>query len=376
VRRLKAWLRNHKRPIIRWTVVVLFICAIAALQVNTSNQPAPFDPTSTQPDGTKAFAMLMQQTGAQFNVGDEPGNGVALLMNDNLSDNEASDLVSWVKGGGTLVVTDTYSQLSDGTAINPPSAQPTVLRPQCDASYTDNVGPIEPNTNADYTLFEQDDGTTSACFPVKNGFFIVAHEEGRGRVVDVGSPSIFTNQDIAKLDNSVLVTNLMQPGPGTDITWLTTQDEGGARSATGSAGLWQLQPPRVAEGWWQLIFAAVALSLWRGRRLGKPVEEPQQVEIAASQLVVAAGNLLQTANQASDAASILRADLMRSLATLLGVPPNVDMRVLIDVAHARTGIPVERLTAVLYGVPVADNTELIKLAQQIEYLQMEVGRVR
>lgn len=376
MKRAAAWLRAHKRPVVRWGAVIVCICVLASFQINTSSQPEPYDPASTQPDGTKAFAMLMQEAGARFNVGDAPGNGTALLMNDNLSDAETKDIAAWVKTGGRLVVTDTYSQLSAATAIDSPSVAPKVLTPNCSASFAGDVGSIEPNSNANYTLFERDAGSTAGCFGVKNGFFVVAHREGRGTVIDVGSPSIFENQDLAKLDNSVLVTNLMQPGPDTEITWLTTQDESGTRTQSGGSGLSQLIPPRVKEGWWQLIFAAVALSLWRGRRLGKPVDEPQQVEIAASQLVVAQGNLLQTANQAGDAAAIMRADLTRSLASLLGLPANVDMRVLIDVAHVRTGIPTERLEAVLYGVPVGDNTELIKLAQQIEYLHMEVGRVR
>ena len=44
---------------------------------------------------------------------------------------------------------------------------------------------------------------------------------------------------------------------------------------------------------WQLALGFLVFALWKARRLGRPVAEPQPVELAASELTVAVGNLLQ-----------------------------------------------------------------------------------
>ena len=80
--------------------------------------------------------------------------------------------------------------------------------------------------------------------------------------------------------------------------------------------------PGVRLALWQLVVAFVLLALWRARRLGRPVAEPQPVQLPGAELVVAVGNLLQRAKGRGQAAGLLTDDLRRSLAERLGLPPS------------------------------------------------------
>ena len=84
----------------------------------------------------------------------------------------------------------------------------------------------------------------------------------------------------------------------------------------------------------QLAVAFGVLVLWRSRRLGRPVLEPQPVQLAGSELVVAVGELLQRAKGREQAASVLRDDLRRWLAERLGLPPATPAEVVAEAAAA------------------------------------------
>jgi hypothetical protein len=373
---VKAWLKQHRRPLIKWTVIMLVLFLLAVPLVNSDNSPAPFDPKSTHPDGSKAFVMLMQQAGAQFSVGDAPGNGTAVLIQDTLSVEEAKRIRSWVEGGGRLIVADPTSSLTAATVTSSSSVRSKVLTPQCNASYVAGVRKIRPNTSANYEQFERDADAVNSCFPYRNGYFLSEHEEGAGSVIDIGSPDLFSNQDLANYDNAVLITNLVQPAPGKNIVWLQTNGEVSSSDSSGGSTLSQLLPDHVKEAFLQLIVAALVLILWRGRRLGKPVDEDPLVAIPASQLVVASGNLLETAGLRDDAAAMMRRHARQAFVQLLGVDANVSDVALMQIIHDRTNIAADRIEAVMVTMPAADDAQLITLAQQIEYLYTEATSAR
>ena len=110
---------------------------------------------------------------------------------------------------------------------------------------------------------------------------------------------------------------------------------------------------RLALG--QLLVAFVVFALWRARRLGKPVAEVPPVQIAASELVVAVGNLLQKSGKPEAAAARLRADLHRELVGRLGVSPSASADVVADLASQRTGVDRDKVARTARG-PGADDS--------------------
>jgi hypothetical protein len=122
--------------------------------------------------------------------------------------------------------------------------------------------------------------------------------------------------------------------------------------------------------------AFVLLALWRARRLGRPVVEPQPVQLPGAELVVAVGNLLQRAKSRRQAAGLLTDDLRRSLAERLGLPASTPPDQVADAVAARTGIPRERVLRTLSQATPGDEAELVALSQAVDTIRREVIRVR
>jgi hypothetical protein len=145
---------------------------------------------------------------------------------------------------------------------------------------------------------------------------------------------------------------------------------------TGAGGgdrtLIELIDPAVKRAFWQLVVAFLAYAIWRARRLGRPVAEPQPVAVAGSELVAAVGNLLDRTGSTDHAAALLRADLRRFLANHLGVPADTPPEVFAAVAAERTGVDPQALEWALGSQPVGDDAGLLALADTIDRIREEV----
>ena len=190
-------------------------------------------------------------------------------------------------------------------------------------------------------------------------------------MVRLGGASVLVNRELGEADNAVLLASLLVPVEGTTVQVLQPPLPGG-----GDAGLTDLIAPRVRLALWQLVVAFVLLALWRARRLGRPVAEPQPVQLPGAELVVAVGNLLQRAKGRGQAAGLLTDDLRRTLAERLGLPPSTPADQVADTVAARTGIPRERVLRTLTRSTPRDEAELVALSQAIDTVRREVTRVQ
>ncbi|HVL04212.1 MAG TPA: hypothetical protein VM386_07240, partial [Acidimicrobiales bacterium] len=160
---------------------------------------------------------------------------------------------------------------------------------------------------------------------------------------------------------------LLAPRAGTSVTILAPPAPGG-----GDAGLTDLVGDNVKAALAQLGVAFIVYVLWRARRLGSPVVESQPVALAASELVVAVGNLHQQARHPDQAARLVGDDLRRRLAERLGLGADSPAAHVAAVAADRTGIPVERLQAAMAPPPVPGPQALVVHAADAEALHQEV----
>jgi hypothetical protein len=214
-------------------------------------------------------------------------------------------------------------------------------------------------------------GGARACFPRNDGAWLLVQPVGRGNVVRLGGAGALVNQELGEADNGLLAASLLAPTARTTVRVLRPPLPGG-----GDAGLGDLIAPRVRLALWQLVVAFVLLALWRARRLGRPVTEPQPVQLPGAELVLAVGNLLQRARGRGQAAGLLTDDLRRSLAERLGLPPSAPPDLVADTAAARTGIPRERVLRALTSTTPRDEAELVALSQAIDAVRREVTRVQ
>jgi hypothetical protein len=214
-----------------------------------------------------------------------------------------------------------------------------------------------------------------ACFQAAsdvNAYFLIEQPVGRGSVVGLGGAGVFTNHLIGHDDNSVLAVDLLGGGrPNAHIALLLPSPVGGGhRTLAGLIG----NPVKLALV--QLIVAFGILVLWRARRLGRPVEEVQPVQVAGSELVVAVGNLLARSQSRDQAASVLRTGLRRWLTGRFGLGPGATSDELADACARRGGLDRQQLNQVLADRPLGDDAELVALAQSLEHIRQEVAHGR
>ncbi|MDQ6909191.1 MAG: DUF4350 domain-containing protein [Actinomycetota bacterium] len=359
-RRLRAW-----AP---WLLITAAVLGIAFAFAPRPSNGIPLDPSSPKPAGTKALVETLRELGADVSVDwAPPGSRVntALLLVDSLSPEGRDAVDAWVRAGGTLVLADPGSPLNPAAPTG--RAQVAFIDPDllkdCQLPALTGVDRVI----APGAVLMKVPAISTGCFPRGSSAWLVVTPVGRGTIVSIGGPAFLTNGQLGKADNAAVISALLAPTRATRVSMLKPPPPGG-----GSEGLTDLIPDRVKLALLQLVVAFVFVVLWRARRLGRPVVEHQPAELAASELVIAVGNLMQRAKGREQAAAILRSGLRLDLSQRLGLPLDMGAGDLADIVAARAGLAPERLRGALTGATPRDEHELVALAQSIESIRQEV----
>jgi uncharacterized protein DUF4350 len=375
-----------------WLLPVLALVGtflvLVAIGGGSSSSDEPLDPRSDERLGTSALATLADELGADVDITDrlpepdamanEPaGSHVVVLFADTLETGQANQLERWVQAGGTLVVADDASSFAPDQADA--FGEAGDLGSACDIAALDgiDVGGVEPWAGG--TLYDVPAGSDGCLgdglgtgLGDGDGFgneaYIVATPRGDGTIVSVGGVGMFVNVALAEGENAPVVAALVAPQEGTELDLVRP----GPVSGSGDDTLLDLISPNVRRALAQLAIAFLVYALWRSRRLGAPVAEPQPVAVAGSELVAAVGSLLDRSGSPEHAADLLRTDLCRFLGDRLGVPADSSPQVLAAVAAERTGADEARVAWALGSSPPADDAQLVALAQTIDEIRQEV----
>jgi hypothetical protein len=349
----------------RWVVAGAGILLAVFLIGRPRSDGPPLDPSSSGRLGTRALVLLLEDLGADVSVREGPpaaDDDVVLVLSDALADDQRAAVRRHVEGGGRLVVADPSSSLQPFPIGDPLRAR--ALRRGCDVPALAEVGTVDPVGGVGFDV----PASGTPCFSGDGGAFVAVAGLGGGTVVGIGGAGALTNSSLGEVDNAVLAAALLAPRPGTRVAVLRPAPVGG-----GERSLSDLIAPGVKGALTQLGVAFLLYALWRARRLGQPVPEQQPVPLAASELVVAVGHLLQRAGRRDQAGALLRADLRRRLAERLGLPLDAPVEVVATAAAVRTGIPVERLRAALTPVPLVRDDELVALSAEVAAVEEVVG---
>jgi hypothetical protein len=369
--------RAGARRALPWVAVVLGLALVVVVAGRGPEEGNPLDPASPGPLGTKGLVEVLRGLGGRVGVSaDRPGAGTdtALLLSDDLTPERRREVLDWVGRGGTLVVADPSSGVTEAEPVGSTrfGLLDAEIERRCAVAALGDVGRVSAPGGVVFKVPEgPGSGGTRACFPRNDGAWLLVQPLGAGTVVRLGGASVLVNQELGKADNAILLASLLVPAEGTAVQVLQPPLPGG-----GTAGLGDLIAPRVRLALWQLVVAFVLLALWRARRLGRPVAEPQPVQLPGAELVVAVGNLLQRAKGRGQAAGLLTDDLRRTLAERLGLPPSAPADQVADAVAARTGIPRERVLRTLTQTTPRDEAELVALSQAVDTVRREVTRVR
>jgi hypothetical protein len=377
---MSAWLAETLRPgsrARRLAPVTGLLLVLAVLSAVLSRPPPsglPLDPRSADSEGTKALALVLQRLGAHVDIlaappsdASAPDLDVVLVLVDHLDVDTAEQLRDHARAGGVLVVTDPDGQLAvDARVVGSASSGlfDAVLRRDCELPALSGAAEVRVGLSSVLAVPEGAVG----CYTRNDAAWLVAQPLGAGTIVVTGGPAFVTNSLLGEADNAVLAAALLAPRPGTRVGILAP-DFAPARPDQGPDRLVDRIPPPLRLAALQLIVAFVLVALWRSRRLGKPVAEPQEVQLPGSELVVAVGTLLHRTAAHNHAVEVLRNDLRHTLSERLGLPEHTDTQLLADTAAARTTVTAADILAVLAGPAPRTDTEFVALAQRAEAIR-------
>ncbi len=337
-----------------WLGLAVVLVAIGWFGGRQRVDGPPLDPSSTGPLGTRALTELVEEYGGSVRRGSPTADTeVALVLVDRLGDGERSELQQWVRSGGRLVVADPSSPLSPG--LSDLVSNRALDQGRCEIPELANVQLLEAETFVRYSI-----GSRSPCFGNDQVAYAVSEQFGEGQIISLGGAIALTNQELDKADNAVLAVNLLASEGGELAIVFDPAQLGGERS------LGDLIPTSVRWLGWQLVVAFGIYLIWRARRFGGVVLEPQLVEMPGSLLVRASGELGRRSKGHPGAAVRLRRDLERRLRSEHRLPPDLDRAGVVSAVGQRTSVNPELLARALLGPPPADGGDLAQVVADID----------
>ena len=356
--------------VIFWLVLGVALVAVALAAGAPPDDGTPLDPRATGPLGAKALLLTLEQLGGRVDITPRIDDqyDTAVLLRDDLTEDQRTSLERWVSAGGTLLLADPSSSMQPVTVTGRTQTvfgEATVARGECSIPPLEHLDRVDPTGGV---LFDADIAHES-CFTRQDGAFVVAQPKDQGWIVATGGAGPFVNGRLDSEDNAALAANILVPHDGARVAFLERANPG---TGEGDKSLADLVPTRVRMALAQLLIAFVVFALWKGRRLGRPVPEIQPVEIAGSELVVAVGNLLQKAERPQAAAERLREDLRRDLTNRLGLTPTTSADVIADLAAQRTGCDRDKVANALAGPLPTTAESLLAAAREIEEVRTAV----
>lgn len=359
-----------KRPWILLGVVAALLVAGAVLS-------GPSTGDGGGPQGTLALRRYLGAMGLTVRDAATPpdGPGVFVVLTDLRDADQASELVSWARTGGTLVVADPGSETAAAAGVGTVGRVghyafgPAKLAPGCVTPEIAGVHTLAVDAG-DSVLGSAAGGV--GCFPISGGTFEVTTPMGSGKVVVLGGISPLTNALLGKADNGAFASGVF--GAGGPVVFGPPLPPG----AAGPKGLVGSLPAAARIVLFQIALAAVIFAFVRGRRFGRPTFEEIPSPVPSGELVHAVARLYRSARARAFAGDTLRRGTRRRLRSRLGLGPEpatgpVDADEALSSTVAQlSGSDPEHVQRLLRGPGPATEEELIALGRDLEELRRQV----
>ena len=339
----------------------------------------PLDPDNPGPDGTQALARVLEDQGVDVTVArdaealeatDVPADTTVVVTSTELLGEATTRHLLAHARGAPLVLVDAGPGLVDLIGTSEPPSRVT-QEGGWEAECSDPVF-ADLTVEVDRALAYPGEG----CFPGDDGSLVVES----GEVMLFGLSEALTNDQILRADNAAAAVRVL--GQHDRLVWyVPTLDDLQAPNgrspqspAAGGVSLETLLPRWIAPGLWLVAIAAIALVVWRARRLGPLATEPLPVVVRAIETTRARGRLYRKAQDRRHASEALRQATRTRMATRLGLSGPTDVALVREVAR-HTGRDTSEVAALLDpGEPPGSDRDLITLARGLAELDREVRR--
>ena len=299
-----------------------------------------------------------------------------------LEEPELKALEEWVRGGGVLFLADdTVGAPLAGAwegapalhfGLRPrPAGRPATLRPAFPARYVEGVETIRPERRVRFQ--RRAPQGWAPLFADEAGDVVAIKRLGRGTLIVLADPGIFSNARLETAGHARLALNIVQAHAGKGTVLVDEFHHGHGYQGTFTRYLRGTAVPWMAA---QAALVFLALLLARGTRFGPPLPPPRGTRASSLEYVAALGDLYQRAGARRIAGEALAASFRRSLAEALGTRPGEDPARLAARAARRLAVKEDRVQACLApGPAVASSDEaLVTFAGNVRRLEERLRR--
>ena len=373
--------RTRARALRRPALLVAGVVAVAVIiGIGRGSASGGYlDPASAAPSGARALRVLLEGQGVAVTTARSSRAAVELAgLGDTLlvatpADANQTQLADLAQSQADLVLVDPTPTVLASLAPWLRPVQPAAVQPRdpaCDLPAAVRAGRA---VTGGLGLTDVASGAQPAtlCYAVNGAATVAQATLGSGRTVTVvGAGDAFTNDQLAVEGDAALAMNLLGRHPR--LVWYVAQNT--LTDASGTRPLGELLPPWVHPVELQLAAAVLLLALWQGRRFGPVVTEQLPVVVRAAEAAEGRARLYRRAGARGRAAQNLRAASVARIVVLVGQTSHADPVTVTSAVSARTGRSTSEVAAVLYGAAPADDSALVRLADELDTLERMVGR--
>ena len=362
--RVADYWRRWRWPV--WVIVALLATALVLGIISSQNRRGYLDPQGVDHSGAGAVVTLLGELGVEVTEARRTGevmraagpeSTVLITVPDLLQADQVDELLGTgadlVLVAPSAVLTDFAPDLAIAGGDLPRSREPA-----CELAEAVRAGSAR--LGGEYT----GGAAASTCY---DGALVVTTLDDDQRLVVLGTSDPLTNRYLDDDGNAALVLGLL--GHHADLIWYRPVPETEAAEAT---PLSELLPDWVVPVAWQLFIAALLAAWWRSRRLGRVVTEPLPVIVRAAETTEGRVRLYRRGRARGHAAATLREAAAVRLRQRLGLPVDAGVTALSEAVGTRTGRRTEQVAALLGGPEPPDDAALVRLADELDALEMEV----
>jgi hypothetical protein len=355
-----------------FVALAVLATALILAVVGGSGRTGYLDPRAVDPAGSRAVAEVLRDQGvrvelvtteAALRATARPGDTVLVVFPERVLGPRARRVA---ETGADLVVVGT-GQPHDfvpevrSTGYAKPGARPA----DCRLPAALRAGSAD--TGGRSYAFDGD-APVASCYPAGGEATVIQVQLPGHTATFLGNPEPLTNERFDDLGNAALVLGLL--GGNDRLLWyLPSFNDLPAGEAQ---SFYDLVPDGIWWGLAQGLVALLILMLWRARRLGPVVPESLPVVVRAAETVEGQARLYRRAGARDRAAALLRAGALGRLLPLLRLPRGAAPPAVSDAVAARTRRSSAEIAALLYGAAPADDTALVRLANDLDALNREI----
>lgn len=352
---------------------VIIIVLLILGQSTSENVYIPYTTHNAGPNGTKAIMLLLEREGIfaseLLSVAPEK-EGLMILIEPSYSGVQEQDwqqIMAWVKKGNTLLLasenTDMYKKFgyelirTDNVSDERISSNSPIF---ADVGQLTVAGHARMKKHNSMAFAYGDDG----------GIYLAESVKGKGRVIFLTDPSIFTNKQIDQKDNLILFLNIVRLY-GQKGIWFNEFSHGYTLTkASRDLFTWPLRLVVI-----QLAFGVLLLFYYWGKRFGRPIPLARKAGRISGDYVSSMANIYRQGQARKLILESIYEDFKRNAARSLGVSPKISNEEMARVFSGRPQIDTQKLrhllgrcTELLKSPGFSENT-LFTVARDLEEWQ-------